>query len=81
MFNGISDENGLFTFRAVSPGKYVVLATANPPFSRILRNGVMYLDRSPETLRLLLGARNQGTLVEVMPSALSEVRAVTKSLH
>ena len=80
MRTGTTDESGRFVAMQVPPGKYFVLATDNPPSSRILYPAILDIDKTPENLNLLLRARTRGSFVDVTPSGSVQVPLVPKDL-
>jgi hypothetical protein len=78
---GTTDDNGKYIASQIPPGKYYVLATNSPPSSRILYPANLFIDRTPENLRLLLRVRTQGQLVEVMPGRTTQLRVVPKDFQ
>ena len=80
MLTGTTGDTGRFVANQVPPGKYHVLATDNPPSSRIVYPATLDIDKTPTNLRLLLGARTRGSLVEVLPNGSVQLRLVPKDL-
>jgi hypothetical protein len=78
---GVTDEAGNYTALQVPPGKYRVLATENPPYSRILYPANFYIVRLPQTLNLLLHNRSAGELVDVSPNGKVQIRVSPKDLQ
>jgi hypothetical protein len=79
--SAMTDESGSSQIATVPPGLYYVLATDDPPLSRtLLPTGILEIEKTPETLALLLRVRSGGQLVEIGPGATVQVRVTPKAL-
>ena len=82
MTAGRTNDAGVYTGPPLSPGKYIVLATNDPPPGVInLPQGSFYLERTPDTLGLLLRARSRGQEVDVASGVTVDIRLAPKPLN
>uniref|UniRef100_Q01NC0 Carboxypeptidase regulatory-like domain-containing protein n=1 Tax=Solibacter usitatus (strain Ellin6076) TaxID=234267 RepID=Q01NC0_SOLUE len=61
---GQTDQNGVYQTATVPPGKYLVLATS------------LTVDRTPETIRQLMGMRNRATEIDVAAGARVQITPI-----
>ena len=82
MIEGLTDEDGAFLTRPLRPGRYVVLATDDPPpYDTSGTAGVPHVQRSPETLNRILRARSRGQSVELAPRTTIQVPLTPRTLE
>jgi len=82
MVEGLTNDDGVFETRSLSPGRYFVIATDNPPpYATIGPGGRLEIQRSPEALTRLLRARFRGQSVEVGPRATVLVNLTVRTLE
>jgi uncharacterized protein (DUF736 family) len=74
MFASTADDNGLCVLNGIPPGTYFALATNDPPPSRVLLPAdTFFLERSPETLSMLLRVRSNGRQFDLAPGAMAQI--------
>jgi hypothetical protein len=82
MVEGLTDEDGAFQTRTLQPGRYVVLATDDPPpYVTTGPAGILNIQRSPEALARILRARTRGQIVELGPNATIQVNLTARTLE
>jgi hypothetical protein len=82
MVEGLTNDEGLFETRSLRPGRYVVLATDDPPpYVTVGAHGTLRIERSPETLARLLRARTRGQSVDVGPRSTIQVNLTSRTLE
>jgi hypothetical protein len=75
MIVGLTGDDGVHVAAGLRPGTYQVLATdIAPPALIALPSGLPRVDKSPETLQLLLRARAVASPVDVRPGSSVELR-------
>lgn len=81
MVEGLTDDNGVFVTRTLQPGRYIVLATDDPP--PYVTSGAygQIIYRSPEGLARILRARARGQSVELGPRATLQVNLTARPLE
>jgi len=82
MIEGLTDDDGSFLTRPLRPGRYVVLATDDPPpYDTIGPAGETHIQRSPEALSRVLRARSRGQSVELAPRTTIQVTLTPRTLE
>jgi hypothetical protein len=82
MIEGLTDDDGAFLTRPLRPGRYVVLATDDPPpYDTFGPAGVTHIQRSPEALTRILRARSRGQSVELAPRTTIQVTLAPRILQ
>jgi hypothetical protein len=82
MMEGLTNDDGLFESRTLLPGRYVVMATDDPPpYIATGPAGGLNIQRSPEALARILRARSRGQVVELGPRATIQVHLTPGSLE
>jgi len=75
---GLTDEQGVCMLQGLRPGRYRVLAADIGPAAIIpLPGETPWIDRTPETLQLLLRARATGSALELEPNARVDINVVS----
>jgi hypothetical protein len=63
---GLTKGDGVMEVPSLRPGRYVELATGDPPhYFAVGAYGTLHIERSPEALARLLRARSRGQSVDV----------------
>ena len=62
---GITNENGIYSVGGLPPGKYDVFAANNLPPTRVDRDGMLLITRTPDAIGRILRTRARGKQVEV----------------
>lgn len=82
MIEGLTDDDGAFLTRPLRPGRYVVLATDDPPsYDTNGSAGETHIQRSPEALSRILRARSRGQSVELAPRTTIQVTLAPRILE
>jgi hypothetical protein len=82
MVAGLTKEDGVFETRPLQPGRYIVLATDDPPpYITVGPYGTLNIERSPEALDRLLRARSRGRSIEVSPLSTTQVNLTARTLE
>jgi hypothetical protein len=81
MIEGFTNEEGAFQTKSLQPGRYIVLATNDPPHITNGPAGVLNIERSPEALARILRARDGGQFADVGPRATIQVNLTPRTLE